>query len=186
MPQMSAKELSKLELLYKRGEKIDEICRKLHVSNSTVNDHARKNGWVHGQSKSEYAKRLAVHSKKRDMDQFVEDADKLNEGYLRKVGQLEGMVNAVLRGLGTTPEEIREVSKQDADRYFTILKSLKISSEIANMHYESSKKALGLDRINDEQGPDLLPLKINVVNRENPAIQAEVEIEEDEDEQTHL
>jgi len=44
------------------------------------------------------------------------------------------------------------------------LKNLKISSEITNMHYEGSRRALGLDLKSEDDGPDLLPIRINVTS----------------------
>ena len=159
---LSASQLTKLELLYKRGEKIEDIARRLHVSKRTITNHSNKNGWTHGESKRDYLDKLAVKEQENMLASQLDAADNLRDGYLRKVNQLENMVNAVLRALGTTPEEIRQVSKGEADRIFSILKNLKISSEITNMHYEGSRRALGLDLPSEKESPDLLPIKINV------------------------
>ena len=162
---MSAKQLSKLELLYKRGEHLEDIARRLHISKRTITNHANKNGWTWGESKREFLDQLAVKEGAKLMESSLDAADNLREGYMRKVNQLENMVNAVLRALGSTPEEIRQVSRAEADRVFAILKNLKISSEITNMHYEGSRRALGLDLKNEDDAPDLLPIKINVTNK---------------------
>lgn len=161
---ISAKQETKLELLYKRGEKIEDIARRLHISKRTVINHANKNGWTHGESKREYLDKLAVKEQENQLQSGLDAADGLRESYLRKVQTIENMVNSVLRALGTTPEEIRQTSKAEADRVFSILKNLKISSEITNMHYEGSRRALGLDIKNEGDSPDLLPIKINVTN----------------------
>ena len=161
---ISAKQETKLELLYKRGEKIEDIARRLHISKRTVINHANKNGWTHGESKREYLDKLAVKEQENQLQSGLDAADGLRESYLRKVQTIENMVNSVLRALGTTPEEIRQTSKAEADRVFSILKNLKISSEITNMHYEGSRRALGLDLPSEKDSSGLLPIKINVTN----------------------
>lgn len=161
---ISAKQETKLELLYKRGEKIEDIARRLHISKRTVINHANKNGWTHGESKRDYLNKLAVKEHENQLQSGLDAADNLRDSYLRKVQTLENMVNSVLRALGTTPEEIRQTSKAEADRVFSILKNLKISSEITNMHYEGSRRALGLDVLSEKDAPDLLPIKINVTS----------------------
>ncbi len=162
---LSAKQIAKLELLYKRGERIEDISRRLSVATRTVIVHANKNGWTHGESKREYSQKLAVKEEEHLLQSDLDVADALREGYLTKLRMIDGMMSATLRVLGTTPEEIRSTSKSEADRTFAILKSLKISSEITNMGYEASRRALGLDVVREEDGPDLLPIKINVVNK---------------------
>ena len=162
---LSAKQIAKLELLYNRGEKIQDICRRLSIASRTVIQHANKNGWTHGESKRDYTNKLVVKEEERMLNSDLDVADDLRDSYLRKVQTIENMVNSVLRALGTTPEEIRKTSKPEADRVFSILKNLKISSEITNMTYEGSRRALGLDLPKEKEGPDLLPIKINVVNK---------------------
>ena len=172
---LTTKQLGKLELLYKRGEQIESICRRLHIAKATVRYHANRNGWKHGQSKKEYAKRSALMQKDNDVEDYVQTSENLKNSYISKITQLENMVNALLRGLGTTPEEIRQVPKAEADRIFAIMKNLKMASEISNLHYEATRRALGIDMQTQEEGPDLLPITINVVSDEPKATDEEVE-----------
>lgn|GEM_PF-3457017 len=172
---LTTKQLGKLELLYKRGEQIESICRRLHIAKATVRYHANRNGWKHGQSKKEYAKRSALMQKGNDVEDYVQTSENLKNSYISKITQLENMVNALLRGLGTTPEEIRQVPKAEADRIFAIMKNLKMASEISNLHYEATRRALGIDMQTQEEGPDLLPITINVVSDEPKATDEEVE-----------
>jgi len=172
---LTTKQLGKLELLYKRGEQIESICRRLHIAKATVRYHANRNGWKHGQSKKEYAKRSALMQKDNDVEDYVQTSENLKNSYISKITQLENMVNALLRGLGTTPEEIRQVPKAEADRIFAIMKNLKMASEISNLHYEATRRALGIDMQTQEEGPDLLPITINVVSDEPKGTDEEVE-----------
>ena len=126
---------------------------------ATVRYHANRNGWKHGQSKKEYAKKSALMQKNNDVEDYVE-TENLKNSYINKITQLENMVNALLRALGTTPEEIRQVPKAEADRIFSIMKNLKMASEISNIHYEATRRALGIDMQTQEEGPDLLPITI--------------------------
>ena len=160
--QLTQKEQAKMELLYKRGDKIEDIAHRLHCTERTVHYHANRNNWIHGEKKREYIDKLSVREEESMVRQGVKQADNLRDNYLRKVNMLEGMMTATLRALGQTPEEIRNISKQEADRVFSILKNLKISSEISQMHYESSRKALGLDQMQTGEESDVLPIKINV------------------------
>ena len=164
---LTTKQLGKLELLYKRGEQIESICRRLHIAKATVRYHANRNGWKHGQSKKEYAKKSALIQKNNDFDDYVETSENLKNSYVGKITQLESMVNALLRALGTTPEEIRQVPKAEADRIFAIMKNLKMASEISNLHYEATRRALGLDLQTTDEGPDLLPITINVMGEKD-------------------
>lgn len=162
---LSAKQVAKLELLYKRGERYEDIQRRLHVTDRTISKYANLHGWKHGESKRDYQIKLTEGEEQRMIKSDLDKADDLRESYLRKINQLENMVNAALGALGSTPDELRSTSKSEADRVFSILKSLKISSEITNMHYEGSRKALGLDLKNESEGPELLPISINVTSK---------------------
>lgn len=163
--QLTAKEMARLEVLYKRGERIEDICHRLRISHRTVHYHANNKGWVHGENKESHLAKLADKEEESLLKAGVREADKLRENYLSKITVLENMMNATLRGLGTTPEEIRNTKKSEADRIFAILKNLKISSEISAMHYEASRKALGLDLITNTEESDVLPIKINVTQQ---------------------
>lgn len=159
---LTPKQLAKLELLYKGGEKIDSISHRLRIGRRAIFNHAAKNGWEHGESKQEYTQKLIVKEEEKLLETDLQRAENLRENYLKKVNMLENMMSATLRALGTTPDEIRAVKKVEADRVFAIMKNLKISSEISQMHYESSRKALGLDQKKEEDELELLPININV------------------------
>lgn len=161
--QLTQKEQARMEVLYKRGDQIADIAHRLHCTERTIHYHAKRNNWVHGEDKRKYVKELAVNEEVSTLQEGLKQAEGLRDNYLRKINMLEGMMTATLRALGQTPEEIRNIPKAEADRVFSILKNLKISSEISQMHYEASRKALGLDQIHaeDEEG-DVLPIKINV------------------------
>jgi len=164
---LSNKQVAKLEMLYKRGERYEDIMRRMHITDRTISKYANLHGWTHGESKRDYQVKLAEQEESRMIKSDLDKADNLRESYLRKINQLENMVNAALGALGSSPEQLRQTSKSEADRVFSILKSLKISSEITNMHYEGSRKALGLDADRDKDGPDLLPISINVTSKNN-------------------
>lgn len=173
--QMTRKEKARLEVLYKNGETINEICHRLRISHRTVHYHANLNGWKHGESKKDYQKKLAIKESEAVIQEGLGEADRLRDSYMRKIQVLENMTSAALRGLGSTPEEIRNISQSEANRIFTVLKSLKISSEISNIHYESARKALGLDKLENKNEDEILPIKINVTTE--PKV---IEDEEDE------
>jgi hypothetical protein len=139
----------------------------MHITDRTISKYANLHGWTHGESKRDYQVKLAEGEEKRMIKSDLDKADDLRESYLRKINQLENMVNAALGALGSTPDQLRGTSKAEADRVFSILKSLKISSEITNMHYEGSRKALGLDLPKESESPELLPISINVTNKNN-------------------
>ena len=162
---LSNKQVAKLEMLYKRGERYEDIMRRMHITDRTISKYANLHGWTHGESKRDYQLKLTEGEEKRLISSDLDKADNLRESYLRKINQLENMVNAALGALGSSPDQLRNTSKTEADRVFSILKSLKISSEITNMHYEGSRKALGLDLPKESDGPDLLPISINVTNK---------------------
>jgi hypothetical protein len=183
--QLTAKEMARLEVLYKRGERIEDICHRLRITHRTVHYHANNKGWVHGENKKEHLAKLAVKEEENLLKAGVKEADKIRENYLAKVQVLENMMNATLRALGTTPEEIRNVKKAEADRVFAILKNLKISSEISAMHYEASRKALGLDMITNTEESDVLPIKINVTQQRR-VIEDDSSIQSDDEEATSL
>jgi hypothetical protein len=162
---LSNKQVAKLELLYKRGERYQDIERRLHITDKTITKYANLHGWKHGESKRDYQVKLTENEENRMIKSDLDKADDLRESYLRKINQLENMVNAALGALGSSPDQLRSTSKSEADRVFSILKSLKISSEITNMHYEGSRKALGLDLKQETEGPELLPISINVTSK---------------------
>ena len=186
---LSNKQVAKLELLYKRGERFEDIERRLRISDRTISKYANLHGWKHGESKRDYQIKLTEGEEKRMINSDLNKADNLRESYLRKINQLENMVNAALGALGSSPDQLRNTSKSEADRVFSILKSLKISSEITNMHYEGSRKALGLDLPKETEGPELLPISINVTSKkDNDAssdaeelLQEETSVRESED-----
>ena len=93
---LSAKQIAKLELLYKRGEKIQDICRRLSIASRTVIQHANKNGWTHGESKRDYTNKLVVKEEERMLNSDLDVADDLRDSYLRKVQTIENMVNLSL------------------------------------------------------------------------------------------
>ena len=159
---LTPKQLAKLELLYKRGEKVDEIAHRLRVTRKTVFNHAAKNGWSHGEKRKEYAKEIIARQEEMLIKSDVEKADEIKDSFLKKINMLENMMNATLRGLGTTPDEIRSIKKQEADRIFSIMKNLKIASEISQIHYDSARRALGLDQKQEDDDLELLPININV------------------------
>lgn len=186
---LSNKQVAKLELLYKRGERFEDIERRLRISDRTISKYANLHGWKHGESKRDYQIKLTEGEEKRMINSDLNKADNLRESYLRKINQLENMVNAALGALGSSPDQLRNTSKSEADRVFSILKSLKISSEITNMHYEGSRKALGLDLPRESESPELLPISINVTSKkDNDAssdaeelLQEETSVRESED-----
>jgi hypothetical protein len=186
---LSNKQVAKLELLYKRGERFEDIERRLRISDRTISKYANLHGWKHGESKRDYQIKLTEGEEKRMLNSDLNKADNLRESYLRKINQLENMVNAALGALGSSPDQLRSTSKSEADRVFSILKSLKISSEITNMHYEGSRKALGLDLPRESESPELLPISINVTSKKDndnssdgeELLQEEAEVREPED-----
>lgn len=176
---LTVKEKARMETLYKNGEPVKDICHRLRISERTVHYHASMNQWKHGENSKEYSKKLAIKEEEKMVKEGANHAEDLRDSYMRKIQVLENMTSAALRGLGTTPEEIRGISQSEANRIFTVLKSLKISSEISNIHYESARKALGLDKLDDSKDEDVLPIKINVTT------EPKIKKDEDDDEEDY-
>ena len=164
---LTQKEIGRLKALYENGASVPDISHRLRCSERTIFYHANANGWVKGENKAAIQAKAAEKESERMTNELASRAEDLRDSYLKKVQVLENMTSATLRALGSTPEEIRETSQSEANRIFSILKSLKISSEISNLHYEAARKALGLDQIKEEEAEEILPIKINIAHKPN-------------------
>ena len=163
MSSYTKRQEDRCKLLYERGSSISDIERRIGVNRRSIESWIEKYDWKKVESSLD-------DGGVEVLDNIVESKELLLEKelkrYSNKVLQIENMVNASLLALGNSPSQVRSVSRSESERVCSILKSLKLASEIAFMNHQGYKKSLGLDVIEHDKDLKLLPLNIGLTKKD--------------------
>ena len=169
---LTDKKLASIRADYEAGiESKSDIAKKHRINRYTLRRNAEKRRWEYGKSAPEVASRITKKATEKIVREESEKLVDYTRKHISEIGTLRTISRANAQSLIKAIKETgNNVSKEEADRIFTVQKVCKIMAETLSIIFRDERLAMGVDSKNervDSKNENTEGLESRIMNRMN-------------------
>ena len=150
---LSDEKLYVLGIEYESGKlNKSKLAHKWKISRTTLDKHAKKEGWIFGKNEQELDKKIELSTTSKMIEKSSNILVDINDSYISNTRNIEELTKGVLSKLykkmakKDKKGDQADLSKADVEALLSAQRLLKESASTFSLLFNDKRKALGLDK----------------------------------------